>query len=69
MTNVCEKSSMLMISQVQSLGQHLTTLLDSGANMSLITKDAVSQLDLKGDIVTSSITKAGNLTETMESVK
>ena len=50
----------LMISEVYSIKTPFTTLWDTGANLSLISKEAVMKLGLKGQPVTLSITKIGN---------
>ena len=61
--------SLLMISEVACFGQKLITLWDSGSNISLITRKAAKELDLKGKKVMLRITKAGNQTEMEESIE
>ena len=60
---------MLAISQVKCFGQRITTLWDSGSNVSLITKKAAAELGLKGKLVTLLITKASNVTDVEESME
>ena len=60
-------SVMLMVSTVYSGTAPLAVLWDPGANLSLISKLCPSHLGLKGREVTLSITKVGNVTETLSS--
>ena len=60
-------SVLLMIGRVYSNGKDLTVLYDSGANISLISKDAAKNLKLQGKDITLSLTKVGNVTEIVES--
>ena len=58
-----------MISEVYSNKTPLTTLWGTGANLSLISKEAVMKLGLKGQPLTLSITKIGNNTDGLMSME
>ena len=60
-------SVLLMIGTVYCDGKPLTVLYDSGANISLISKDTAKKLKLQGKEITLSLTKVGNVTEVVES--
>ena len=61
--------ALLMVSRVSCLGQRMSTLLDPGSNVPLITKEAVRVLGIKGTRCTLKITKAGNVTEFIQSTE
>ena len=58
---------LLMIGSVYCKGEHLTTLYDSGSNISLIRSDCAKRLGLHRRKVTLDITKVGNQKETVNS--
>lgn len=55
---------MLMISSINHNGYQITTLWDSGSNITVITHSLARKLGLSGKNVTLDITKVGNVTET-----
>lgn len=58
---------LLMIGSVYCKGENLTTLYDSGSNISLIRTDCAKRLGLHGREVILNITKVGNQKETLNS--
>ena len=61
------KNVMLMVSTVYSGSSPLSVLWDPGAHLSLISKEGAKKLGMKGKDVTLSITKVGNIIETISS--
>ena len=59
------KKILLMLSEIISRGIPIVTLWDPGTNMSLVTHQACRKLGLVGKRITLSITKIGNITESI----
>ena len=58
---------LLAIKEVRSGARLLSTLFDSGSNITMITHDAAGKLGLRGQSVSISVTKAGNKVEHLDS--
>ena len=68
-SNINSKGVMLMINQVKSYNQSVTTLLDPGANVSFVTDEGARRLGLTGEHIYLNITKVGNVTDHVKSKK
>ncbi|XP_064105892.1 uncharacterized protein LOC135215277 [Macrobrachium nipponense] len=58
---------LLMIGHMQSKGQKVATLWDTGSNLTMITHRMANKLGLKGKDVSLTVTKVGNSTELFDS--